>query len=251
LATGWPLKYGGTAITIPDRMPNPADLPQPASAAAALSEALAGLITREIEAAGGAIPFSRYMELCLYAPGLGYYSAGQRKFGAGGDFVTAPEVSSLFGRCLARCCAAVLQQTGGDVLEFGAGSGRLAVDLLGELAGLGCPPRQYFILERSADLQQRQQQLLRRELPQLVDRVVWLERLPQAGFRSKPPGCRRPLTVWSQSAGCLRAMSRRLTCRWAPGWAASPVSSGKDCCCWLITVMSGTSIITRSAAAAP
>jgi SAM-dependent MidA family methyltransferase len=183
LATGWPLKYGGTAITIPDRMPNPADLPQPASAAAALSEALAGLITREIEAAGGAIPFSRYMELCLYAPGLGYYSAGQRKFGAGGDFVTAPEVSSLFGRCLARCCAAVLQQTGGDVLEFGAGSGRLAVDLLGELAGLGCPPRQYFILERSADLQQRQQQLLRRELPQLVDRVVWLERLPQAGFR--------------------------------------------------------------------
>ncbi len=164
-------------------MHSPADLPQPAADAAALSEALAALITREIGAAGGAVPFSRYMELCLYAPGLGYYSAGQRKFGAGGDFVTAPEVSSLFGRCLARCCAEVLQQTGGDVLEFGAGSGRLAVDLLGELNALGCPPRQYFILERSADLQQRQQQLLRRELPQLLERVVWLERLPTAGFR--------------------------------------------------------------------
>ena len=117
------------------------DLPQPASDAAALSEALRGLIAGEIEAAGGAIPFSRYMELCLYAPGLGYYSAGQRKFGSGGDFVTAPEVSPLFGRCLARCCAEVLQQTGGgDVLEFGAGSGRLAVDLLAELAVLDCLP---------------------------------------------------------------------------------------------------------------
>ena len=137
----------------------------------------------EIEAAGGAIPFSRYMELCLYAPGLGYYSAGQRKFGAGGDFVTAPEVSSLFGRCLARCCAEVLQQTGGDVLEFGAGSGRLAADLLGELEVLGCLPRQYFILERSAELQQRQQQMLRRELPQLAERMVWLDSLPAAGFR--------------------------------------------------------------------
>jgi len=183
VAAGKPLKHGHAASTVPSRMYNTADLPQPASDAVALSEALVGLIIHEIEAAGGAIPFSRYMELCLYAPGLGYYSAGQRKFGAGGDFVTAPEVSSLFGRCLARCCAEVLQQTGGDMLEFGAGSGRLAVDLLGELNALGCPPRQYFILERSADLQQRQQQLLRRELPRLSERVVWLERLPPAGFR--------------------------------------------------------------------
>jgi SAM-dependent MidA family methyltransferase len=161
-----------------------ADLPQPASDAIALSKALVRLITREIKAAGGAIPFSRYMELCLYAPGLGYYSAGQRKFGGGGDFVTAPEVSSLFGRCLARCCAAALQQTASrEVLEFGAGSGRLAVDLLGELDVLGCLPQRYFILERSADLQQRQQQLLYLELPQLVERVVWLDQLPPAGFR--------------------------------------------------------------------
>jgi SAM-dependent MidA family methyltransferase len=159
------------------------DLPQPGSDAAALSDSLRVLIADEIGAAGGAIPFSRYMELCLYAPGLGYYSAGQRKFGAGGDFVTAPEVSSLFGRCMARCCAEVLQQTGGDLLEFGAGSGRLAADLLGELDALGCLPRQYFILERSAELQQRQQQLLHRELPRLAERVVWLDSLPAAGFR--------------------------------------------------------------------
>ena len=164
-------------------MPSTIDLPQPASAAADLSETLARHISGEIEACGGAIPFSRYMELCLYTPGLGYYSAGQRKFGAGGDFITAPEVSSLFGRCLARCCVAVLQETGGDILEFGAGSGRLAVDLLGELEALGCLPRHYFILERSADLQQRQQQLLRRELPQLYERVAWLDSLPPAGFR--------------------------------------------------------------------
>lgn len=165
-------------------MHNPADLPQPACDAAALSEALGRLISGEIEAAGGAIPFSRYMELCLYSPGLGYYSAGQRKFGADGDFVTAPEISSLFGRSLARCCAEVLRQTGGgDVLEFGAGSGRLAVDLLGELDALGSLPNRYYILERSADLQQRQQQLLHRELPQLVGRVIWLDSLPPAGFR--------------------------------------------------------------------
>jgi len=182
VATGKPLKHGRAAVTVLSRMHNTADLPQPASDAVALSERLVRLIGTEIEAAGGAIPFSRYMELCLYAPGLGYYSAGQRKFGASGDFVTAPEVSPLFGRCLARCCAEVLQQTDGDILEFGAGSGRLAVDLLGELDVLGCLPRQYFILERSADLQQRQQQLLRQELPRLFERTVWLEHLPSAGF---------------------------------------------------------------------
>jgi SAM-dependent MidA family methyltransferase len=178
-----PAEAGSAVSTRDSRMHTRVELPQPASDAAALSDSLRGLIAGEIEAAGGAIPFSRYMELCLYAPGLGYYSAGQRKFGAGGDFITAPEVSSLFGRCMARCCAEILQQTGGEVLEFGAGSGRLAVDLLGELDVLGCLPRQYFILERSADLQQRQQQLLCRELPQLAERVVWLDSLPAAGFR--------------------------------------------------------------------
>ena len=145
---------------------------------------LAGLIRGEIERAGGALPFSRYMELCLYAPGLGYYSAGRQKFGPGGDFVTAPELTPLFGRCLARSCASVLETLGGgDLLEFGAGSGRLAVDLLAELAAMDCLPGQYFILERSASLRQRQQALLQAHLPQLLDRVVWLDRLPNAGFR--------------------------------------------------------------------
>ena len=160
------------------------ELPAPDVHERAHSEALAGLIRRTIAAAGGAIPFSRFMELCLYAPGLGYYSAGRRKFGAGGDFVTAPEISPLFGRCVAHACAAVLAATGGgDILEFGAGSGRLAVDILGELDALGRLPAHYCILERSADLRVRQRDLLRARLPHLQARVVWLEQLPEYGFR--------------------------------------------------------------------
>ncbi|MDH5515295.1 MAG: SAM-dependent methyltransferase, partial [Gammaproteobacteria bacterium] len=153
-------------------------LPAPTAAERQLSDALVALIREQIAAAGGSIPFSRYMELCLYAPGLGYYSAGQRKFGSGGDFVTAPEVSSLFGRCVAQSCAAVLRQTGGDVLEFGAGSGRLAIDLLAELAAMDSLPGRYLILERSAELRQRQREALHRELPQLAGRVEWLDELP-------------------------------------------------------------------------
>lgn len=158
-------------------------MPVPTQAEQQLSDALVSTIREALAAAGGAIPFSRYMDMCLYTPGLGYYSAGQRKFGAGGDFVTAPEVSPLFGRCIAHCCAAVLTTSGGSVLEFGAGSGRLAVDLLGELAVLDCLPETYLILERSAELRQRQQEILQRELPRLADRVTWLDALPEAGFR--------------------------------------------------------------------
>ncbi|MGB5475152.1 MAG: SAM-dependent methyltransferase [Gammaproteobacteria bacterium] len=164
-------------------MHSASELPAPDAHECAHSRKLARLIRHEIDVAGGAIPFSRFMELCLYAPGLGYYSAGLRKFGAGGDFVTAPELSSLFGRCLARSCAAVLAQTGGDILEFGAGSGRLAVDLLGELDNLGQLPARYCILERSAELRARQQELLRAQLPHLCGRVAWLEQLPETGFR--------------------------------------------------------------------
>lgn len=163
-------------------MDSVSELPVPDVHELARSAQLAGLIRREIAAAGGAIPFSRFMELCLYTPGLGYYSAGLRKFGAGGDFVTAPELSPLFGRCLAQSCAPVLAATGGAVLEFGAGSGRLAVDLLGELGSLGQLPERYYILERSAELRGRQQELLRAQLPRLCERVVWLEQLPPPGF---------------------------------------------------------------------
>ena len=160
------------------------EFPTPSQQALQLSAELSTVIRKEIRAAGGSIPFSRYMELCLYAPGLGYYSAGQRKFGAGGDFVTAPEISPLFGRCLANTCRSVLDSLhGGELLEFGAGSGRLAIDLLGELERTACLPERYLILERSAELRQRQQQALQRELPQLCDRVLWIDTLPQAGFR--------------------------------------------------------------------
>jgi SAM-dependent MidA family methyltransferase len=160
------------------------DLPAPSPQALELSAELSSVIRREINAAGGSIPFSRYMELCLYTPGLGYYSAGQRKFGSGGDFVTAPEISPLFGRCLANSCKEVLaSQQGGDILEFGAGSGQLAIDVLGELERQACLPGRYLILERSAELRQRQQQAIQKKLPQLLDRVVWIDALPEDGFR--------------------------------------------------------------------
>src|SRR5688572_33216477 len=133
------------------------------------------VIAREIEAAGGAISFARFMELALHAPGLGYYSAGARKFGAGGDFVTAPELGSLFGRTLARQAAQCLRAGLPDILELGAGSGRLARDLLAELAALDCLPRRYLILETSAQLQARQRELLQSEVPQLAARVAWLD----------------------------------------------------------------------------
>jgi SAM-dependent MidA family methyltransferase len=160
------------------------ELPAPSPQAIELSGELSDLVRVEINSAGGSIPFSHYMELCLYQPGLGYYSAGQRKFGAGGDFVTAPEMSPLFGRCLATTCAAVLASLrGGDILEFGAGSGQLAIDVLAELERMACLPGRYLILERSAELRQRQQRAVQSRLPQLQDRVVWLDALPATGFR--------------------------------------------------------------------
>jgi SAM-dependent MidA family methyltransferase len=118
------------------------------------------------------------MEAALYAPGLGYYAAGAMKFGAAGDFVTAPELTPLFGRTLAHAIAPALAETGGEVLELGAGSGRLAADMLGELEQLGALPARYLILEVSADLRARQQETIARERSQLADRVQWLDALP-------------------------------------------------------------------------
>ncbi|HMA11731.1 MAG TPA: SAM-dependent methyltransferase [Steroidobacteraceae bacterium] len=132
-----------------------------------------------IRAAGGWLPFDEYMSLALYAPGLGYYSAGARKLGAGGDFTTAPEISPLFGRCLARHCAQVLGELGGgDVLEVGAGSGRLAFDLLHALHAAGRLPARYRILEISADLRERQRALLATLPAQAASRVDWLDAPP-------------------------------------------------------------------------
>ncbi len=156
-----------------------APLPAPSLDAQRHSDALAELIRAEIAAAGEWLSFARYMELALYAPGLGYYSAGARKLGTEGDFVTAPELSPLFGRALARQAAQVLKESGGDILELGAGSGKLAVDLLGELETQGTLPGRYRILDVSADLRQRQEERLASRLPHLMDRVEWLDELPQ------------------------------------------------------------------------
>jgi SAM-dependent MidA family methyltransferase len=140
---------------------------------------LAEKIRRDIVEHHGWIPFARYMELALYAPGLGYYTAGSRKFGAVGDFITAPELSPLFGRTLARQIAEIMSQSAPHVLELGAGSGKLAADMLAEMEQLGNLPDSYSILEVSADLRERQQILIAERMPQLQDRVRWLDTLPE------------------------------------------------------------------------
>jgi len=154
-------------------------LPTPTPEALAHSQHMAGHLRQLIEAAGGWIPFSRYMETVLYTPGLGYYAAGATKFGTAGDFVTAPELTPLFGRTLAHAIRPVLARCGSSILELGAGSGQLAVDVLTELQRLDALPERYAILEVSAELRARQQATLARELPQLLDRLQWLDALPE------------------------------------------------------------------------
>jgi SAM-dependent MidA family methyltransferase len=155
------------------------ELPIPVSDAQAHSALVTERVREHIEEAGGALPFDRYMDLVLYAPGLGYYAAGARKFGPAGDFVTAPELGPLFGRCLARQVAEVLQRLGtGGVLEVGPGTGALAADLLEELAALDALPDQYALLEPSPDLKIRQQTLLAGRLGDNVTRCNWVDDLP-------------------------------------------------------------------------
>ncbi len=155
----------------------PARLPVPEPAAQAHSLALVEHIRAAIEAAGGFLPFHRYMEAALYAPGLGYYSAGAHKLGEGGDFTTAPELSPLFSRCLARQAQEVLAALGGgSVLEFGAGTGAMAEAILDELTRLDTLPERYLILEVSPDLRQRQ----RARLARFGARVTWIDAPPPA-----------------------------------------------------------------------
>lgn len=194
-------------------------LPEPDLAAAAHSARLLDHLRAEIDAAGGSIAFARFMELALYAPGLGYYCAGTRKFGPGGDFTTAPELSPLFSRCLARQCREILNALGGGtILELGAGSGIMAADLLRELQTLEALPECYAILELSGDLRDRQRQTLADRTPDLLERVVWLDTLPKAGslrgailgnevldalpvecFRITPHGPRRLEVAWTDA----------------------------------------------------
>ena len=171
-----------TAANLPKD--GPLDMPQPTTEEQSQSELLCNYIQQQMEQAGGRLSFDRFMELCLYAPGLGYYVAGARKFGAEGDFVTAPEISSLFSRCLARQSAQVMQEIGaGELLEFGAGTGTMAADILAELEQLDCLPSSYLILELSPDLKSRQQETLRRKVPHLAHLVHWLDQMPGSRFK--------------------------------------------------------------------
>jgi len=154
-------------------------LPAPSAEALAHSGQVAARLREAIAGAGGWIAFERFMAIVLYEPGLGYYSAGARKLGRAGDFITAPELSPLFGQTLARQVAdALAADCGRDVLEIGAGSGALAATLLEELERLDSLPDQYLILELSADLRERSRDTLAARVPHLMERVAWLNRLP-------------------------------------------------------------------------
>ncbi len=160
-------------------------LPTPSADAKIHSEQLASLIQHTIKKAGGWIDFAEFMQLALYATALGYYSAGSKKFGKAGDFVTAPEISPLFAQTISKQIAPVLRKTNGDILELGAGTGKLAADILLTLAQLApelkAVPTQYFILEVSDHLRQVQLETLQKKLPkELMQRVVWLNVLPAA-----------------------------------------------------------------------
>lgn len=162
-----------------------ASLPIPDAEAQARSQELTTFIRQKIVQAGGWISFADFMQMALYTPALGYYSGGAQKFGdatkGGGDFVTAPEMSPLFAQTLARQAAQVLTETQGDVLELGAGTGKLAAELLLQLQQLKSLPKQYFILEVSDYLRQIQRERLQQKLPpDLMQRVVWLENLPRS-----------------------------------------------------------------------
>ncbi len=157
-------------------------LPEPTPELKLLSQKLCSLIRDEL-ATTGFLPFSRFMEMALYQPGLGYYSAGLHKLGADGDFVTAPELGSLFAGCLARQVEQIGSELGRyDVLELGAGSGQMAADLLREI-DLATAPQNYFILERSADLRAVQKQKLAQWVPQWLDRVHWLDAPPSEDWQ--------------------------------------------------------------------
>lgn len=141
------------------------------------SKQLAQRIRDEIQLQGGTISFAKFMELALYAPGLGYYSAGAHKLGRLGDFITAPELSPLFAQCIAKAYGHMLK-TLPDFLELGGGSGVFARDILLALEHMDCLPQRYLILEVSADLRERQQALLKKDCPQLFSRITWLDQLP-------------------------------------------------------------------------
>lgn len=161
-------------------------LPQPDSRALAISQRVISLLQQKIKAASQPLSFADYMQTVLYEPGLGYYNNGCIKFGADGDFITAPEISPLFSRCLAQPIAqvlATLETSQPVILELGAGNGVMAVELMRALQRQNCLPSAYWILELSADLRARQQQLVCETIPELAKHFVWLDHLPQQTWR--------------------------------------------------------------------
>ena len=154
-------------------------MPVPDSDAIAASRALTARIEAEIAARDGWIPFADYMQLALYAPGLGYYTGGAAKFGPAGDFVTAPSLGPLFAQTLARQVAELVLHSAPHILEFGAGGGELAGELLAELARLGCPVDRYSILEPGAELRDRQRSTIVKLAPEHAAKAAWLDRLPE------------------------------------------------------------------------
>ncbi len=182
-------------------------LPDPGPPAQAASQALLAQIAQEINDQHGWISFARYMELALYAPHYGYYTGGAAKLGSAGDFTTAPEISTLFGAALAQVAQQVLPQTANQLMEFGAGTGKLAFDLLTELHHLGCMPDRYYIVELSGEMRARQEQTLK-DFPE----VVWLDRMP-ASFSGMVLGNE-----------VLDAMPVQLVKKTASGWREVGVS---------------------------
>ena len=157
----------------------PGTLPLPTADALACSAALCSRIVAEIDAAGGWIGFDRFMDLALYTPGMGYYAGGAHKFGAAGDFLTAPELSEAFAQALGAQVAQLLALGAPQIIEVGAGSGQLAADLLLELDRRDRLPERYCILELSGELRARQQATLSTRVPQFLPRLCWLECLPE------------------------------------------------------------------------
>jgi SAM-dependent MidA family methyltransferase len=170
-------------MTQSKRLKTESALPEPDRDALQQSEKLFACISDVIQEQKGVIGFDQYMNMVLYEAGLGYYSAGSRKFGAEGDFVTAPELSSLFSQCLAHQCAEILGKLGsGIILELGAGTGTMAGALLLELEKNNSLPEKYYILEVSADLKQRQQEYLRQTLPHFIEQIIWLDAIPEVAL---------------------------------------------------------------------
>lgn len=157
-------------------------LPTPSLAAQQHSNRLSAIIAAEIQQQGGRIDFQRFMQMALYQPGFGYYSAGADKFGAAGDFVTAPLISPAFSWCLAQQCQQLLTLSNPYILELGAGTGVMALQILQELEKSHALPEKYFILEVSADLRERQQTLIQQQAPHFLTVIEWLDRLPQKPF---------------------------------------------------------------------